>query len=222
MYLQKENSDGKTADQFTFGLRDLLVEGDIFADPGKCYLGIFPNTNTDPNSQWYAGAVFLTRYYTVFDMSEYEANENIKHLRLGMGERAPANEIGAMHYDPESSAYAPKASDDVSTWTYTPNKYTETDNVFKAFIKKNTFLFILCCVILAFLVVTLICLCVYLKRKSNKNRMNHMFKDKMTYYGRQPKNTKVQEMDLSLSLDDSTAVDGGDGAGGAEYGDVYL
>lgn len=49
-----------------------------------------------------------------------------------------------------------------------------------------------------------------------------MFKDKMTYYGRQPKNTKVQQMDLSLSLDDSTGVEAADGAGGQEYGDVYL
>jgi len=155
-------------------------------------------------------------------MSEYEADTNIKNLRLGMGERAPENDIGAMHYDPESSFYAPEQPNDVSTWTYTPNKYTDTGNAFVAFVKKNTVLFILCCGILAFLVITLICLCVYLRRKSNKNRMNHMFKDKMTYYGRQPKNTKVQEMDLSLSLDESAAVDGGDGAGGEEYGDVYL
>lgn len=156
-------------------------------------------------------------------MSEYEANPStVKNLRLGMGERNPADRIGAMHYDPESSYYAPKASDDVSTWTYTPNPYTETDNNFTAFIKKNTVLFILCCVILAFLVVTLICLCVYLKRKSNRNRMNHMFKDKMTYYGRQTKNTKVQQMDLSMSLDESAAVDAGDTTAGPEYGDVYL
>lgn len=93
---------------------------------------------------------------------------------------------------------------DVSSWTYQPNPWqflpnntpisnnTTDGGSFDKFIKKNTFLFVICCVILGFLIVTLLCLCIYLKRKSNKNRMGHIFKDKMTYYGKTNTNTKIQ------------------------------
>lgn len=60
----------------------------------------------------------------------------------------------------------------------------EDDDVVTRFIKKNMELFIICCVILAFLILTLIGLCVYLRKKSNKNRMGNVFKDKLTYYGK--------------------------------------
>ena len=75
-------------------------------DAGKCYLGIFPNTNSNPNTQWYAGAIFLTKYYTFFDMSAYSTGAETV-LRLGMGERNVDNHIGEMQYDPESSYYSP-------------------------------------------------------------------------------------------------------------------
>ena len=105
------------------------------------------------------------------------------------------NFIGEKHYDPESSRYNPQ-SGDVSGWIYEPNKFTSSDHNFVAFIKKNTVLFILCCVILAFLIITLICLCVYLKRKSDRNKLNNLFedkfKDKMTNYDPVKRNFKVQ------------------------------
>ena len=77
------------------------------------------------------------------------------------------------------------------------------DNAVTKFIKKNMILFIVCCVILGFLMITLIGLCVYLRKKSNGSRISHMFKDKLTYYGKKDAqgNTKVQQMDLSISLD---------------------
>ena len=95
---------------------------------------------------------------------------------------------------------------DLSQWTYEPNPMTtplddDDDNVVQKFIKKNMILFIVCCVILGFLLLTLVGLCVYLRKKSQKNRISHMFKDKLTYYGKKETNTKVQQMDLSISLD---------------------
>lgn len=75
----------------------------------------------------------------------------------------------------------------MSQWTYEPNPLTidkDDDNVVTRFIKKNMVLFIVCCVILGFLIVTLFALCIYLRRKSNANRVNNIFKDKLTYYGK--------------------------------------
>jgi hypothetical protein len=78
-------------------------------------------------------------------------------------------------------------ANDISQWTYQPNPMTIDDddsNVISKFINKNMNLFIVCCVILALLIVTLIGLCIYLRKKSNANRMNNVFKDKLTYYGK--------------------------------------
>ena len=68
---------------------------------------------------------------------------------------------------------------------------SDYDNVVMRFIKKNMILFVVCCVILALLIITLFALCIYLRKKSNANRMNNVFKDKLTYYGKQNTNTKV-------------------------------
>jgi len=152
----------------------------------------------------------MEKYYTFFDVSGYQ-DGLINTLVVGMGPKKPDVQVLKEHYDYSFATYR-NHTGDVSSWTYEPNPWqflpndtnkngTDTNGGFDGFIKKNTTLFVVCCVILGFLIVTLVCLCIYLKRKSNKNRMGHIFKDKMTYYGK-TENTKIQQqMDLSISLD---------------------
>lgn len=186
-----------------FTMRELLVPSEHVqgSDVGKCYIGIFPNTNAKEPNTFYLGQLYMLKYYTFFDVSGVQDN-GTDHLTIGTGLKNHDATILQSMYNVSYPGFKVQAGDQ-SKWTYEPNKYTiiKKDDPITQFIKKNTVLFVLCCVILAFLIITLLCLCIYLKRKSNKNRMGNVFKDKMTYYGKQNTNTKVQQMDLSLSLD---------------------
>lgn len=155
---------------------------------GKCYIGIFLNTNAKDPFSFYLGQLYMKKYYTFFDVSGVQEN-NTETLTIGTGRKNPNAKMLESNYNTSYPNFKFQSGDQ-STWTYEPNEFTikKEDNPISSFIKKNTVLFVLCCVILAFLIITLCCLCIYLKRKSNKNRMGNIFKDKMTYYGKQ--NTK--------------------------------
>lgn len=60
------------ARNFEFEIEELFVNGSaVFDEPNTCYIGVFPNTNAKNTAYTYAGTVFLKKYYTFFDMSEY-------------------------------------------------------------------------------------------------------------------------------------------------------
>lgn len=51
--------------------KELLVGGKTFMGPkfeNECYIPIFKN-NDDTNTKWVFGALFMEKYYMVFDMS---------------------------------------------------------------------------------------------------------------------------------------------------------
>lgn len=188
-------------------MEELLVPGE-WIDPywsGKCYLGLLPNTGAKDPDAFYLGMKYFEKYYTYFDVNGVQS-EGASSLRIGTGVKKMNVQLLQQQYNISSPNYAQNKLD-LSQWTFEPNPMTtlpgDGDNAVTKFIKKNMILFIVCCVILGFLLITLIGLCVYLRKKSNGSRISHMFKDKLTYYGKKDtqNNTKVQQMDLSISLD---------------------
>ena len=155
------------------------------AEVGKCYIGMFPNTNAKEVDAFYLGQQYLKKYYTYFDVNAVQTGGKNSML-IGTGLRNKEINILQLQYNKSYEGHD-HAENDLSQWTYTPNPMTTVDdgeNVVTRFIKKNMILFVVCCVILGFLILTLVGLCIYLRRKSNKNRMQNIFKDKMTYYGK--------------------------------------
>lgn len=174
--------------KISFELSELLVPSEWIneTETGKCYLGVFPNTNAKDIEAFYFGQKYFKKYYTYFDLNIVQSKESDK-LRIGTGLRNTNINILNLQYNVNADGFDHQSGDQ-SQWTYEPNVMStlkdEDDDVVTRFIKKNMELFIICCVILAFLILTLIGLCVYLRKKSNKNRMGNVFKDKLTYYGK--------------------------------------
>lgn len=186
-----------------FELKDMLIPSEWInsEETNKCYLAMFANTNAKDISAFYFGQMYLQKYYTYFDLNGVQSGETDK-LLIGTGLRKDDINILELQYNKSYQGYQENNMDQ-SSWTYLPNPMTEKPSNIIEFIKRNMVLFIVCCIVLAFLVGVLIGLCIYLRKKSQKNRISGMFKDKLTYYGKKDTktNTRVQQMDLSISLD---------------------
>lgn len=170
----------------------MLVPSEWISDTeiGKCYLAVFPNTGAKDTDAFYLGQLYFKKYYTYFDVHGVQ-NEGQDKLRIGTGLRNKNVNMLQIQYNQNLEGHDHQ-DQDLSQWTYEPNPMmSDYDNVVMRFIKKNMILFIVCCVILALLIITLFALCIYLRKKSNANRMNNVFKDKLTYYGKQTTNTQV-------------------------------
>jgi len=189
-------------------MNDLLIDGSRFDDDGFCYVGIFNNNGAQNTEHWYVGTNFMKDYYTIYDMSGLDYGD--QKLRIAMGLRKTKNDIGAMRYDPRNSFYQPSASD-MSEWTFNPNKYTMAMDLFKTFIKNNLVLFIGCISLLGALVITVIGLCIYLRRMSHQNKQEFMLKESMAqkkqrfeYYGQAlNQNDTGDNLEVDSSLENS-------------------
>jgi len=71
-------------------MKDLLVPSEHVygSDVGKCYIGIFPNTNAKEPNTFYLGQLYMLKYYTFFDVSGVQEN-GTDHLTIGTGLKNP-------------------------------------------------------------------------------------------------------------------------------------
>ena len=72
--------------------RELLIGGSTFKDAkgdNYCYLPIFRN-NDPGNTQWIFGAIFMEKYYMVYDMTTSSKGYN----QIGIGPRNQIDYIG--------------------------------------------------------------------------------------------------------------------------------
>ena len=170
-----------------FDLKDMLIPSEWLgpSEKNNCLLAMFPNTNAKDIEAFYFGQLYLQKYYTFFDLNGVQSG-NTSKLLVGTGLRKDDINILELQYN-KSYEGCQKNDLDQSSWTYEPNPMTEKPTNILEFIKRNMVLFIVCCVVLAFLVGVLIGLCIYLRRKSQKNRISGVFKDKLTYYGKDQK-----------------------------------
>ena len=71
-------------------MQDLLVPSEHVRgqEPGKCYIGIFPNTNAKESNTFYLGQLYMKKYYTFFDVSGVQEN-GTDHMIIGTGIKNP-------------------------------------------------------------------------------------------------------------------------------------
>lgn len=163
---------------FSFHLAELLIDGAHFGEPGSCYIGVFPNTNAPYPTMAYAGALFLKKYYTFFDMSGYDADSFFlgQTLRVGIGLKNSKNLILDEQYNKFSESYAPYMHDQ-SNFTFTPNKFTSRkmeDPISQQELVEPTnkiMILVISISVVVFLIVVLVTLIVLKRRQIAKRKM---------------------------------------------------
>ena len=86
---------------------DLLISGrDLGLNDDNCFLAVF--RSKQEQKTWYAGNLFMRKYYVVFDMTPHtERKEN--YIQVGIGLQNSKYLVGEELYDPN---YKPDVDDD--------------------------------------------------------------------------------------------------------------
>lgn len=105
-------------------MKELLVPSEHVnpEETGKCYIGIFPNTNAKEPNSFYLGQLYMRKYYTFFDVSGVQEN-NTDTLTVGTGRKNPDAKILESNYNSSYPNFKFQSGDQ-STWTYEPNPFT--------------------------------------------------------------------------------------------------
>lgn len=144
----------------------------------------------------------MKKYYTFLDLSGLQAGTASMPI-LGYGLKAPDANILQAQYNKSYSGFVGETTGDESEWIYYPNDLTNPP-VPPTWLEENIPLLVGVGVAFLVLVIAIIFLVRYYRKKNEKSRMGHVFQDKLTYYGKQEqKKTLVQKMDFSMEEDES-------------------